>query len=585
MKLSSISPNDKTAVSNPPIVSVAIFDSATAYFVLSLTLSIFAIAPLFYPGYMQTHTGFAPLWNVADLRANLGNWRWLPHIATSFDPLRSDGLGLYYLAAILPLDPEAAIKGVVGLGWLLGNAGMFLWLKHWLGRPGALVAALVYTYLPHQIATVYVRGAWGEAFFWGMLPWAIFVAVEVERRRGEEQRSRGAGEGNQRLSLVLLLLTALIWFILGLSQLGLMLWAFIFVTLFLVMIYSRRAIQTILMAGFGGAVLAILTTLAISAAATTPSLSAANFFDHFLYPFQLFSAYWGFGSSRPGWNDSMSFQLGLAAVGLALLSLILWQQRLRTHRTDRRLIFFSCAGLIFILLQFGWSEPLWHLPSLFGYTLAGTLTYPWQLLGLTGLCLAVLAGASLWLDEQLTRLPLFSSIIILVILSSYRYLSPQLIQIEPEMQHGPEVLLGANQLALLSHSFSAEISGNTAGLELEPTTIPLTAHGPLYADEVLRLNVTWQPLQIFPEDWKVFVHLVDANGHVLAQFDGQPLVGTYPTSRWIPGERIEDSYALRFPSPVPPGPYQIFLGLYNETSGARLPVPSDNEGRVTLDVE
>ena len=188
MALSSIPSNDKAAISNPPIVSAAILDSFTAYFVLSLTLSIFAVAPLFYPGYMQTHTGFVPLWNVADLRVNLGNWPWLPHLATSFDPLRGDGLCPYYLAAILPLNPVAAIKVVVGLGWLLGNAGMFLWLKHWLGRPGALVAALVYTYLPYQLATVYVRGAWGEAFFWGMLPWTMFVAVEAVRRREEARR-------------------------------------------------------------------------------------------------------------------------------------------------------------------------------------------------------------------------------------------------------------------------------------------------------------------------------------------------------------------------------------------------------------
>ncbi|MBI1876693.1 MAG: hypothetical protein HYR94_00355 [Chloroflexi bacterium] len=79
--------------------------------------------------------------------------------------------------------------------------------------------------------------------------------------------------------------------------------------------------------------------------------------------------------------------------------------------------------------------------------------------------------------------------------------------------------------------------------------------------------------------------MVDANGHVLSQFDGQPLRGTYPTTHWIPGELIEDSYPLLVPSDTPPGPYRVFLGLYNETTGTRLPVPGDTEGRVILNVE
>jgi hypothetical protein len=278
--------------------------------------------------------------------------------------------------------------------------------------------------------------------------------------------------------------------------------------------------------------------------------------------------------------------LGLAGSGLTLLTLILWQQKAKISRIDRRLIFFSSAAIISILLQLGLAEPLWRLPLFPGYTLTSTLTYPWQLLGLTGLCLAVLAGASLWLDEQLNKLPLFSSILILVILSSYGYLSPQFIQITPEMRNGPQALLGTNQLALLDHHFLVGINGNTAGLALVGSTaIPLAAHGPLQADQQLRLNVTWQPLQTFAEDWKVFVHVVDVNGQVVAQFDGQPLEGAYPTSHWIPGELIKDSYPLRLPSAAASGPYRVYLGLYNEAIGARLPVPGDSEGRIILDVE
>jgi hypothetical protein len=189
-----------------PPMTAAIAPSFKSWLILSLLLAIFAIAPLCYPGYIQTHSGFTFLWNVADLRANLGSWRWTPHIAIDFDPLRSDGLLPYYLAALLPLEPGSAIKVVLGLGWLLGNAGMYLWLRRWLGPPGALVAALVYTYLPYQIATIYVRGAWGEALFWGGLPWAIWAAGE---------------QINRRTAVIFLSVIGLIWLLLAWSQLGL----------------------------------------------------------------------------------------------------------------------------------------------------------------------------------------------------------------------------------------------------------------------------------------------------------------------------------------------------------------------------
>ncbi|MCB0227058.1 MAG: hypothetical protein KDI02_25390, partial [Anaerolineae bacterium] len=65
--------------------------STPASVILLVAVSMFAIAPLFYPGFIQTHSGFVSVWNVIDLRANLGHLTWTPHLATTFDPFRSDG--------------------------------------------------------------------------------------------------------------------------------------------------------------------------------------------------------------------------------------------------------------------------------------------------------------------------------------------------------------------------------------------------------------------------------------------------------------------------------------------------------------
>jgi hypothetical protein len=76
----------------------------------------------------------------------------------------------------------------------------------------------------------------------------------------------------------------------------------------------------------------------------------------------------------------------------------------------------------------------------------------------------------------------------------------------------------------------------------------------------------------FEADYTVFVHLVGAHGQPLAQVDSQPLAGIYPTSFWSVGERLTDPYLLYIPPDLPPGEYELLVGMYLLSTGARLPV-------------
>ena len=51
--------------------------------------------------------------------------------------------------------------------------------------------------------------------------------------------------------------------------------------------------------------------------------------------------------------------------------------------------------------------------------------------------------------------------------------------------------------------------------------------------------------------------------------DSQP---TRPTSQWVPGEIVTDTYTL----PVPAGEYTLSVGLYLQENGLRLPVNDAN---------
>jgi hypothetical protein len=95
---------------------------------------------------------------------------------------------------------------------------------------------------------------------------------------------------------------------------------------------------------------------------------------------------------------------------------------------------------------------------------------------------------------------------------------------------------------------------------------------PLAPGDVLRINLSWRSLQTRERDYTVFVHLIDEDERVWTQHDSQPVGGCRPTSSWQPGEEISDHHGLALPDEIPPGEYWVAVGLYEATTGERLPV-------------
>ncbi len=86
------------------------------------------------------------------------------------------------------------------------------------------------------------------------------------------------------------------------------------------------------------------------------------------------------------------------------------------------------------------------------------------------------------------------------------------------------------------------------------------------------LNVTlwWQALAPSPEDYKLFVHLVDEGGQLVAQYDAMPCAWACPTSGWTTGQRVADDVPL-FLGGLPSGSYYLNVGFYDPATGERLP--------------
>ncbi|MCL6647599.1 MAG: glycosyltransferase family 39 protein [Chloroflexi bacterium] len=85
------------------------------------------------------------------------------------------------------------------------------------------------------------------------------------------------------------------------------------------------------------------------------------------------------------------------------------------------------------------------------------------------------------------------------------------------------------------------------------------------------LRLVWEAAAPLERSWTVFVHLVGREGRILAQADGVPAGGLFPTTSWAPGERIVDERRVQPPSPLPDQPLRLFIGLYDPVTGERVP--------------
>ncbi len=96
------------------------------------------------------------------------------------------------------------------------------------------------------------------------------------------------------------------------------------------------------------------------------------------------------------------------------------------------------------------------------------------------------------------------------------------------------------------------------------------------AGQVLQLSLVWEALSPLDRRYKVFVHVLDADGHIVGQRDAEPSGGRL-TPTWQPGEEIVDHHGILILPGTPPGLHQLAIGLYDLETGQRLPLAGDGD--------
>jgi hypothetical protein len=89
---------------------------------------------------------------------------------------------------------------------------------------------------------------------------------------------------------------------------------------------------------------------------------------------------------------------------------------------------------------------------------------------------------------------------------------------------------------------------------------------------VVRVALTWQTPVVVQDSYTIFTHIVDNDGTLWAQYDSIPGGGLLPMTSWVPGEPVDDRFAIRLPPDLPAGTYTVRIGIYRPDNGLRLRV-------------
>jgi 4-amino-4-deoxy-L-arabinose transferase-like glycosyltransferase len=134
------------------------------------------------------------------------------------------------------------------------------------------------------------------------------------------------------------------------------------------------------------------------------------------------------------------------------------------------------------------------------------------------------------------------------------------------------VALG-DELGLVDLRLDAQRGAQTLALDANSAQTLVLQPG-----EVLKLSPVLQARQIPNADYVLFVHVVDAQGSIVAQRDAQPLNNTYPTSLWNANEQVRDTLRVEIPRDASAGNYTLELGAYRADTLTRLPINGANWG-------
>lgn len=353
---------------------------------LIILLSLVGLLPFFNTKffYTQDHIFVARLHQMSTALSE-GQFpvRWVPDLRYG-EPLFNYYAPLpYYIGVFVHLLGFNFIwvaKILFILSSTLSAISMYILIKELYGKKAGLLAATIYAYAPYRAVDLYVRGALSECWAFVFFPLIFYTSLKLSQKTNLKNLLYLS------LSLAALFLTH--------NVTALMFAPFLIAWWIYLMLKDRNfKVLPYFLGGF-------TFSIGLSAFFLLPALwerdfiqtkyllvGYFNFRAHFVAYRQLFSTFWGYGSSLWGPVDELSFQVGIVnwlILGLSVAVGFIF-------RKEKKLLlitlFLILCFLMSIFLQHNKSAFIWEAIPLMAY-----IQFPWRFLAISIFIVSLLAG-------------------------------------------------------------------------------------------------------------------------------------------------------------------------------------------------
>lgn len=344
--------------------------------------------------------------------------RWVPDMGwgNGFPLFNFYGVSAYYFGAVISylVGFIVASKTLFLISLVVGSFGIYLLGKSLWGKLAGVTSAILYLFAPYKALDVYVRGALAESLALAIIPFVFYFGYKLIV--SSEKRKYGI---LLTISLFIFMITHNIMVLIFLPVLGgwLVYW---------LAIYRWKDIKFVvlpLILGIGLSAFFIIPAFLEKNLVQTESLLRfeLDFRANYLRVSQLLiDRIWGYGTSIPGPEGGMNFQIGwphwwLAVTALPLLFLA------KVKKSMKLLVSFILVTFIFsVFMTHNKSTFIWVSIPLLKY-----FQFPWRFLSLSIFTSSLLGGFVVSAVKDKWRIYISLLIVVLAVALNWNYFRPK----------------------------------------------------------------------------------------------------------------------------------------------------------------
>lgn len=366
---------------------------------LSLSLMVW---PLVLPGYFSHHDDLQVM-RIFEMRRCWQDLqipcRWVPDMGygNGFPLFNYYSAFPYYIGSLFSFAVGyiGAAKLLFFIPFVLGALAMYFLGRELFGHVGGFTAGILYSFAPYHALDGYVRGAVAESFGIALIPLVFYFSLKLIRQNNIFQLL------GLSLSLAAFLTSHNIMtlFFIPILLLWILYW------LVIEKFHHLLPLIFSLVLGLGLAAFFIIPAYGEKSLVRTDTLTRMdlNYRAHFATVKQLlFTRFWGYGSSTPGPNDTISFQVGWPHWWLAIVAVItafiVFLSKKISPSVAKNLKVIPKKEIIligFLFMIFSGSLFMMHNKSAFIWEKFSILSYaqfPWRFLSVTAFSISLLGA-------------------------------------------------------------------------------------------------------------------------------------------------------------------------------------------------